>query len=113
MRPGKFLSCQRTVSRQGSRIGNSQGIGYATCSALAADMVRLSAQGTIRASAWPAVSFAAKCIFQPMLSGTRALDPVVLSGVIEALSRSRFWLASLPRGRLNGHLTVVLECIGD
>ena len=56
-------------------------------------------------------SFVATRIFQSMLSGTRALDPVVLSGVIAALWPLRFWLASLPHGQLAGHLAVVLECI--
>jgi hypothetical protein len=48
-----------------------------------------------------------------VLSGTRALDPVVLSGLIAALLPSRFWSASLPHGRLIGHLAIVLERIGD
>ncbi len=65
----------------------------------------------LRPAAWPAVSFAAKRIFQSMLSGSRALDPVVLSGVIAVLLPSRFWPASLPHGRLICHLAVVLECI--
>ena len=66
----------------------------------------------LRPAAWPAVSFAAKRIFQSMLSGSRALDPVVLSGVIAVLLPSRFWPASLPHCRLIRHLAVVLECIG-
>ena len=56
-------------------------------------------------------SFVATRTFQSMHSGTRALDPVVLSGVIAALLPLRFWLASLPHGRLSGHMAVVLECI--
>jgi len=47
-----------------------------------------------------------------VLSGTQALDPVVLSGVIAAQLPSRFWSASLPHGRLIGHLAIFLKCIG-
>ena len=46
----------------------------------------------------PAVSFRAKRTFQSMFSGTRAPDPVVLSGVIAAQLPSRFW-SSMITGR--------------
>src|SRR6266700_7985075 len=114
MRPGLFRSCQRTVSLQACRefarhrLRNLIGSCGRHCS-----IVRAKALSGLRPAAWPAVSFAAKRIFQSMLSGSRALDPVVLSGVIAVLLPSRFWPASLPHGRLIGHLAVVLECIGD
>ena len=114
MRPGLFRSCQRTVSLQACRefarhrlrnlIGSWRPIMF--------DCPRKALSG-LRPAARPAVSFAAKRIFQSMLSGTRALDPVVLPGVIAVLLPSWFWPISLPHGRLIGHLAVVIECIGD
>jgi hypothetical protein len=70
MRPGKFQSRQRTVSRQGSRVGNSQGIGYATCRlltplGLCSSQTGLGAEkpppparsGAARACSWHSASF--------------------------------------------------------
>src|SRR5215469_5984870 len=46
------------------------------------------------------MSFGATRIFQSMLFGTKPLAPVVLSGVIGTLLRSRFWPVWLPHGVL-------------
>jgi hypothetical protein len=54
------------------------------------------------------VSFAAKRIFQSMLSGTLALDPVILSGVSAALLPSRF---CQPRSRMADSLAIRLSSL--
>jgi hypothetical protein len=110
MRPGLFRSCQRAVSLPGIRKA-SVAQPDRLLRPIRFDCQRKALSG-LRPAAWPSVSFTAKRIFQSMLSGSRALDPVVLSGVIAVLLPSRFWPASLPPGRLIGHLAVVLECIG-
>jgi hypothetical protein len=75
----------------------------------------LSAQSTIRASAGRLACCELRSKTHLSVNAFRisALDPVVLSGVIAVLLSSRFWPASLPHGRLIGHLAVVLECLGD
>src|SRR5258708_18129201 len=86
MRPGLFRSCQGAVPRKNYRAENSHRTRRAARSVLAVvlfDGLRLALFDPILGL----LSFAATRIFQSMLSGARPLDPVVLSGVISALSR--------------------------
>jgi hypothetical protein len=91
MRPGLFRPCQRTVSRQAfwefarHRLRNLIG----SCGRYGSIVSAKHYPGF----GLPAVSFAAKRVFKSMVSGTRALDPVVLSGVIAEL---------FPRGQALG-----------
>jgi hypothetical protein len=110
MRPGKFRSCvecclaetsepgiRKASVAQTSESGTRVALGAQTISwgSMLFDGLRLRPALFVLGLGL-LFSFVATRIFQSMLSGTRALDPVVLSGVIAALLPLRFWLASLP-----------------
>ena len=90
MRPGKFRSCQRAVSRQNLRAGNSQSTRFERDRLLQIilfDSLRLRPALFSLGLGLP-LSFAATRIYQSMLSGTKPLDPVVLSRVLATLETS-------------------------